>query len=174
MKVYLFLSLVLFSSCQTKKDGNKGENLRNNDSLSLLQLVMVREKAMREKDIKTIMTQFRDDATWINSGGFYFRNKHEIERFHTNLIHMDTVGYTYKAGKPTVKILNAEFAIVYYPWEMDWYRIASPKDTMKEVGLMSLTAQKDHTGWKWNAVTNQHTEEYFDHLETHIFKEMIK
>ena len=176
MKIYLFifLALALASSCQTKKASDKIENSRNNDSVSLLQMVQVREKAMKEKDIKTIMTQFRDDATWINSGGFYFKNKQQIERFHTNLTHMDTVGYTYKAGKPTVKILNSEFALVYYPWEMDWYRLASPNDTMREVGLMSLTAQKDQTGWKWNAVTNQHTEEYFDHLETHKLNEMIK
>jgi ketosteroid isomerase-like protein len=139
-----------------------------------VQLIEVREKAMKERDIKTVMAQFRDDATWINSQGFYFKNKTEIERFHTNLTHMDTVGYTYKAGKATVKILAPEFALIYYPWEMDWYKITSPKDTLKEIGLMSLTAQKGYNGWKWRAVTNQHTKEYFDDLETHVNKEMMK
>jgi hypothetical protein len=174
INVFTFLCLLYISACQTKAINSRTESSGYNNSISLLQMIEVREKAMKERDIPTIITQFKDNATWINSGGFYFRNKKEIEQFHTTLTRIDTFGYIYKAGKTTINILSPEFALVYYPWEMDWYKIASPKDTVKEVGLMSLTAQKDTSGWKWRAITNQHTYEYFDDLKTHINKQMIE
>ncbi len=188
MKTIVFTTsfLLLICSCQTKETNNRTTNTTSTDSLALLEMIKVREKAMKEKDMKTVMSQFRDDATFINSNGFYFKNKKEIESFHKKLTLNDTVGYTYKAGIATIRILSPDFALAYYPWEMDWYKLptlkdtinwyklSAQKDTIKEIGLMSLTAQKDNTGWKWKAITNQHTEEYFNDLKTHVNQKMIE
>ena len=73
---------------------------------------------MQAKDIQTVAGQFREEATFINGGGYYFKNQSEIEKFH-QLISQVQPGYTssYQAGKATIKILSPEFASAYYPWQ---------------------------------------------------------
>lgn len=159
---------LLFWSCNTYKAGNYTREKQMNDSLALVKMVNERENAMKKKDMAGVMTQFSDDATFINSKGYYFANKVEIEKFHHRLTQNDTIGYHYKAGNVQVRLLDRKNALVYYPWRVDWYNIANAKDTLvKEIGLMTLTAQKRKTRWLWVAITNQHTPEYFENLTKH-------
>jgi uncharacterized protein (TIGR02246 family) len=160
------LSQICFS-CQNTFQKNTAEN-KTEDSLYLIKMVHIREAAMKEKDIKTVMTQFAGDATFINSAGSYCANKAEITNFHQRLTESDSIGYHYKAGNVKVRILDKDNALVYYPWRMDWYWTENKNDTIeKEVGLMTLSAQKRNGAWLWIAITNQHTPEYFDDLYTH-------
>lgn len=162
-----YLFLLLYSYCSNRTDKNEKNGLVA-DSVTLVTMVSEREKAMQQKDLKTIMSQFADDATFVNSGGYYSANKKEIEEFHSTLTQMDSVGYHYKAGSVQVRILDNKNALVYYPWRMDWFSNNNPLDTInKEVGLMTLTAQKRNRTWLWIAITNQHTKEYFKDLMKH-------
>ena len=45
------------------------------DSLMLVKMVGDRVHAMQQKDLNKVMIQFSDDATFINSAGYYMRNK---------------------------------------------------------------------------------------------------
>lgn len=167
-KTILFTCITLFiCSCGTPSD-NTVIHKSENDSLVLVQMVNERENAMKNKDIPAIMKQFSDDATFINAAGYYNANKKEIEFFHNNLTHMDSIGYYYKAGDVHVRILDSQNALVYYPWRMDWFQTSNIKDTIKkEIGLMTLSAQKRKDKWFWIAITNQHTPEYFEDLTKH-------
>lgn len=159
--------LILLFFCCKSNNINPISN-STNDSLILVNMVNERETAMKEKNIPTIMSQFSDDATFINSGGYYSADKKEIENFHSRLTHLDSINYHYKAGNIQVRILDNTNALVYYPWRMDWFHLSNPNDTInKEVGLMTLTAQKRNKKWLWIAITNQHTKEYFDNLYNH-------
>ena len=168
-KIYLTTCFfLLLCSCDPNKADRDAKINSTNDSLALVKMVNERENAMKKKDLATVMAQFSDDATFINAAGYYCANKDEIEKFHDGLTHMDSVGYYYKAGNVQVRILDRKNALVYYPWRMDWFEISNPDDTLKkEVGLMTLTAQKRNDKWLWVAVTNQHTQEYFDDLAKH-------
>ena len=42
------------------------------DSLTLATMITEREQAMINKDISSALSQFSEDATWINSQGYYF------------------------------------------------------------------------------------------------------
>jgi uncharacterized protein (TIGR02246 family) len=131
-------------------------------------MVRDRETAMKNKDLESVMKQFSDDATWINSEGFYYANKKEIETFHYNLTHQDSIGYHYLAGKVKIRMVDNNDAIVNYPWRMDWFNTFNPSDTLeKEVGLMTLSAQKRNEKWWWIAVTNQYTPVFFNDLTKH-------
>lgn len=173
MKRIVFVTSFLLAivACQTKETDHSATNSRASDSLALLEMIQVREKAMQAKDIQTVAGQFRDEATFINGGGYYFKNRSEIEKFH-QLISQTQPGYTssYQAGKATIKILSSEFAMAYYPWQIITVKTIPPLDTIKGTGLMTLLAQKDKQGWKWRAITNQRTDEYFQDLETHTWK----
>lgn len=135
-------------------------------------MVNEREEAMQKKDIKKVAAQFREDATFINGGGYYVQSRKEIEEFH-NLIAQGKPGYTstYQAGKVTIQILTPDFALAYYPWQIITLKTTPPLNTLKGTGLMTLLAQKDARGWKWRAVTNQQTNEFFDDLKTHTWKQ---
>jgi uncharacterized protein (TIGR02246 family) len=162
---------LLFSSCNTDSQNSVDSHSNNHfteDSLTLVKMVNERETAMKKKDLATVMTQFSEDATFINSAGFYFADKKEIEKFHHGLTQSDTIGYYYTAGNVTVRLLDKNNTLVYYPWRMDWHKTSNPADTLiKEVGLMTLSAQKRNDKWLWVAITNQHTPEYFDDLTKH-------
>jgi len=167
--IFTIIYTFAFSSCGDS-DNIKNSNNNNSaaDSLTLIQMVHNRENAMKKKNITIVMTQFSDDATFINSAGFYCADKKEIETFHHGLTQMDTIGYYYTAGTITVRLLDNKNALVYYPWRMDWHMTANPSDTLlKEIGLMTLSAQKRNDKWLWVAITNQHTPEYFDDLTKH-------
>lgn len=172
MRIPYFVTIIhylLFCSCGEIDLSNNHLNLNfTSDSLTLVKMVNDRENGMKEKDIPAVMAQFSDDATFINSVGFYCADKKEIENFHKGLTQMDTIGYYYKAGTANVRQLDQNNALVYYPWRMDWHNISNPADTLfKEIGLMTLSAQKRNDKWFWVAITNQHTPEYFDDLARH-------
>jgi uncharacterized protein (TIGR02246 family) len=163
--VILFMcsGCLILSSC--KQEIKQNVTSTASDSVQLINMVSVRETAMKNHDIKTVMNQFSEDATFINSAGHYFSNKTEINEFHLTLAKMDSFNYYYTAGKVKVRLLDNDNALVYYPWRMDWYSVLNPKDTLeKEVGLMTLSAQKRNNRWLWIAITNQHTPEYLRDL----------
>jgi hypothetical protein len=146
--------------------GAESSDTKDREIAVLTKMVHDREAAMKVKDLASVMAQFADDATFINSAGYYCANKSEVELFHKNLVLRDDVGYNYLAGKVTVRLIDDKNALVYYPWQMDWFKVATPKEFTKEVGLMTLSAQKRSGKWMWIAITNQHTREFFEDLTT--------
>jgi uncharacterized protein (TIGR02246 family) len=138
------------------------------DIAALTKMVRDREAAMKSKDLPSVMVQFSDDATFINWKGSYYANKSEVEAFHKQLIFLEGVGYNYSAGKVTVRLLDENNALVYYPWKMDFFHVAAPTEFFSnEVGLMTLSAQKRKGNWLWVAITNQHTQAFVEDLITH-------
>ncbi|MDQ3292574.1 MAG: nuclear transport factor 2 family protein [Bacteroidota bacterium] len=172
MKRIVFASsfILVIGACQTKETNNKVINSRSADSIALINMIQVREKAMQVKDLPTVINQFREDATFINGGGYYFKGRSEIAKFH-QFISQTQPGYTskYQAGKATINILSSEFALAYYPWQIITVKTTPPMDTIKGTGLMTLLAQKENQTWKWRAITNQRTDEYFPNLENHSY-----
>ncbi len=167
MKNYILIILILsLFSCEHKVSTTKNELSTKIDSLKLIKMISQREKAMINKDIKTAMSQFSEDITWINSQGYYFEGKNEVLKFHNMLAENDSLDYYYEAGIPKVRIINQNNALTYYSWKMFWYKRENPKDTInKEIGLMTLTAKKYDTIWKWIAITNQHTPWFYEEIE---------
>jgi len=168
----IILFLIIHSCGIDSNDTNEKYNSAD-DSLFLVKMVHEREMAMKNKDIPAVISQFAEDATFINGEGFYCANKREIEAFHKGLTQSDSVGYHYTAGHIHVRILDNKNALVYYPNRMDWFKISNPKDTIeKETRLLTLTAQKRNDHWQWVAITNQQTPEYFDDLTKHKIKDL--
>ena len=136
------------------------------DSLQLAKMIIEREQAMVEGDIDKAMSQFAEEATWINSQGYYFEGKEEVLKFHGMLAGNDSLDYFYYAGKPRIRLTDRWNAIAYYSWKMFWFRRDNPADTtFREIGLMTLSAQKQKDEWKWIAVTNQHTPWFYEEVE---------
>ncbi len=134
----------------------------------MTRMVREREAAMKAGDVSSVMAQFSEDATFINSNGYYCADKSEVEAFHKQIMFRESVGYKYLAGRVTVRLLDESNALVYYPWKMDFFYVATPKEFFhKETGLMTLSAQKRKGRWIWVAVTNHHTPEFFEDLTTH-------
>ena len=163
MRPILLLLVALATACTPPSSSNVDHAA---DSLALAQMIATRAQAMIDRDLPTLMAQFADDATWINSQGYYFAGKGHIRDFHTMLATRDSVDYTYVAGTPRIRLLDAQHALAYYGWQMVWYPKANPADTtFNEIGLMTLTAQKRNDTWQWVAVTNQHTPWFYAHVE---------
>ena len=124
--------------------------------------------AMQKKDLSTVMKPFAEDANLVNPAGYFYSNKKEIEDYYITINHLDTITYNYSSGSVDLRMLDGNNALIYYPWEMDWYNIKQPgKILYKESGLVSIVAQKRNTMWQWVAVTNQHTPEFFQDLYDH-------
>ncbi|MCB0277855.1 MAG: nuclear transport factor 2 family protein [Calditrichaeota bacterium] len=164
MKLIIVMVICLTACKQSKVQDHISKEFAA-DSLILLQMIASRERAMIEKDIETAMSQFSDDATWINSQGYYFEGKSDVRNFHRMLAANDSLDYFYQAGKAKVRLVSPETAIVYYPWKMFWYKKINSDTTFREIGLMTLNARKEKSGWKWIAVTNQHTPWFYDEIE---------
>ena len=129
-------------------------------------MIAIREKAMVEKDIEKAMSQFSDDVTWINSQGYYFEGKNEVLKFHNMLAQNDSLDYYYEGGLPKIRIINNNNAIAYYSWKMFWFKKDNKTDTInREIGLMTLNAEKTRNKWKWIAITNQHTPWFYNSIE---------
>jgi len=136
------------------------------DFVHLAGMIAERERAMIEKDVESAMSQFSDDATWINSQGYYFEGKRNVREFHDMLADNATLDYSYEAGAPRIRLVDASNAIAYYSWKMFWFTRGDPADIVKkEIGLMTLTARKREGRWQWIAVTNQHTPWFYDAIE---------
>lgn len=118
------------------------------------------------------MSQFDEDATWINSQGYFFEGKGNVLEFHQMLAGNDSLDYFYEAGVPRIRILDSSNAIAYYSWKMFWYEKGAPQDIVnREIGLMTLSAQKRNGHWYWIAVTNQHTPSFYDVIESVTIEE---
>ena len=144
------------------------QNSYASDSLILLSMMQTQQFAMQRKDLPTVMKPFADDASLVNPAGYFYANKKEIGEYYTTMNHLDTITYNYSSGNVDLKMLDGTNALIYYPWEMDWYNIKQPdKILYKEYGLMSIIAQKRNTMWRWTAITNQHTTEFFKELYDH-------
>lgn len=167
MRNFIILSMIL-NLCSCKQEVltmNAEESIRL-DSLQLTKMIAVRENAMINKDIKTAVSQFTEDVTWINSQGYFFEGKREVRKFHNMLANNDSLDYYYKAGNPRIRVLDDNNALAYYSWKMFWYRREFPTDTIKkEIGLMTLKAKKIENNWKWVAITNQYTPWFYDKIE---------
>ena len=155
---YLIVIVLLafcYSSTASQEDVN---DIIKNDTTTLIDMIKIREQAMINKDVDIAMSQFSDDITWINSQGYFFDGKKSVLEFHQMLVNNNTSDYLYEAGNPRIRIISANNAIVYYSWKMFWFDIGhSKKINKKEIGLMTLFAQKLQGKWYWIAVTNQHT-----------------
>ena len=163
---FLLAFLALLACCEKNNNQTLHSQVVTTDSLMLARMIEIREESMIKKDIRTAMNQFSDDATWINSQGYYFEGKEEVSKFHAMLSENDSLDYYYEAGKPRIRIVDSKNAIVYYSWKMFWYKKAAPTDTtFREVGLMTLNAHKQKDRWQWNAVTNQHTPWFYQEIE---------
>ncbi len=165
-KYLLPVFLVIWISCEQNNSPTLHSQVAPNDSLVLAKMIRIRKEAMITKDIPTAMSQFSEDATWINSQGYYFEGKAEVSKFHDMLSGNDSLDYYYEAGKPKIRVLDSKNAIVYYSWKMFWYKKKVPSDTtFREVGLMTLNAHKQKDRWLWKAVTNQHTPWFYHEIE---------
>lgn len=164
---YLLAAIAFTLACQPAQiEENIPDTTRASDSLALAQMIAVREQAMIDRNLPLALAQFADDATWINSQGYYFVGKDEIAKFHGMLARNDSLDYFYQAGTPLIRVLDGETALAYYSWKMFWYRKTEPADTTtREIGLMTLLARKEHGTWRWVAVTNQHTPEFYEDID---------
>jgi uncharacterized protein (TIGR02246 family) len=136
------------------------------DTEALTNMVIQREHAMQAKDATLAMQQFSDDATWINSQGYYFEGKSAVAKFHNLLTQDPQRDYHYEAGSPRIRLLDSSNAVVYYSWKMTWFERDKPEKIINpEVGLMTLTAQKRDGKWYWVAITVQHTPWFYQSIE---------
>ncbi len=161
-----FLSVLCFLSCEQGKPGSSQiGNLQKEDSLEIAQMISVREQAMIKKEIQAALDQFSENATWINSQGYYFEGKEHVAKFHQMLTGNDSLDYYYEAGTPRIRLIDSKNALAYYSWKMFWHKKETPADTtFKEIGLMTLSAHKKNDRWKWIAVTNQHTPWFYKNV----------
>ena len=174
MKNLMFVFLLVLASCQgnTPDSAPNGADLEEIVSTRLMDMISVREKAMIEKDIATAMSQFDEDATWINSQGYFFEGKSSVLEFHQMLAGNDSRDYLYEAGVPKIRVLDSSNAIAYYSWKMFWYEKGAPQNVVnREIGLMTLSAQKRDGRWYWVAVTNQHTPSFYEVIESETIDE---
>ena len=135
------------------------------DSAALAAMVATRERAMVERDLGVLAAQFADDVTWMTGGGSFYAGKPSVVAFHRGMLQNDSVTYSYRAGRVLVRLLAADDALVYYPWQMVWTSRAVPTDTaLAEVGIMTITARRQSGAWRWVAVTNQRTTVFHDSI----------
>lgn len=167
MRKTLIIALALSMLSCADKDDNLIDSIPRHtaDSLALATMVMERERAMIKKDVSLAMSHFSEDATWINSQGYLFEGEKHVKEFHTMMTSRDSVDYYYEIGEPRIRLIDTKNAIVYYSWKMFWYSKFNPTDTtFKEIGLMTLHANKQSDQWKWIAVTNQHTPWFYERI----------
>ena len=164
----LLLILIISVNVSCKSDRSNAiynDSDLKSDSLEIIKMISIREKAMINKDVQTAIAQFSEQVSWINSQGYFFEGKDNVSKFHNMLTANDTLDYYYEAGQPRIRIIDAQNAIAYYSWKMFWYKRDIPADTtFKEIGLMTLTAHKKNKAWRWIAITNQHTPWFYEQV----------
>ncbi|HMB65070.1 MAG TPA: nuclear transport factor 2 family protein [Eudoraea sp.] len=166
MLAILLLMCGSYSCKRTAVDQASVEQPFISDSLTIAKMISTRETAMIHKDIEAAMDQFTEEATWINSQGYYFEGRENVSKFHGMLAGNDSLDYYYKAGSPRIRMIDPQNALAYYGWKMFWYKKENPADTtFREIGLMTLTAHKTNDKWQWIAVTNQHTPWFYEDIE---------
>jgi hypothetical protein len=158
--VLLFLSPLLPFSCKTMKNDEKIKEAFKEDSVALVKMVRDRAIAREKHDIIAELSQFSDDATFINSDGLLLPNKKAIENHlkESNasgdssetfeiklseiqpptgvLLYRNFKGRwidlcdQYTAGNIKIRIIDKNNALVYYPWRIDSFLRSNPKDTI--------------------------------------------
>jgi len=164
--IFLFFILLNCVACNEHATVDKKAAVSlKEDSLALVNMIHVREQAMIDKNLEVALEQFSEQATWINSQGYYFEGKKHLREFHSMLSANDSLDYYYEAGNPKIRLIDHENALAYYGWKMFWFKKEFPLDTtFREIGLMTLTAQKAENNWRWIAVTNQHTPWFYQDI----------
>jgi uncharacterized protein (TIGR02246 family) len=164
-KLLLFTTILLLNCNRAPIHYISQDKIQEIDAQKIAGMILAREKAMISKNLLPAMEQFSEDATWINSQGYYFKGRPEIEKFHKMMFGNDSLDYVYVAGTPEVRLLDNRNAVAYYGWQMNWINRLNRLDTVKkEIGLMTLTAQKVDSAWQWKAITNQHTPWFYDKI----------
>lgn len=156
----------LLLGCRPSAPGADAEVQRARaDSARLAEMITIRERAMSVKDLAPVMEQFAEDATWISARGLLLEGKASVLALHQRMMGNDTADYVYASGDTRVRVVDSLNALVYYPWKMTWYRRSSPHDTtLRDFGIMTLTARKRAGTWRWIAVTNQYSERFWHRL----------
>lgn len=136
------------------------------DIAALEQMIHDRETAMMDHDVDAALSQFAENATWVNSQGYYFVGLDSVREFHRYLAENSERDYEYTAGEPLVRLLDGSNAIVYYGWRMLWFEPGNRDNVITdEIGIMTLTAQKREGEWMWVAVTVQHTPYFYEIIQ---------
>jgi len=139
---------------------------QDSDIAALEQMIHDRETAMIDHDVEAALSQFAEDATWVNSQGYYFVGIDSVREFHRYLAQNTERDYEYIAGEPLVRLLDETNAVVYYGWRMIWHEPGNRDNVITdEIGIMTLTAQQRNGEWKWVAVTVQHTPYFYEEIE---------
>ncbi len=142
------------------KNDEKLKETFKEDSLTLVKMVRDRAIAREKHDITAELSQFSDDATFINSDGLLLPDKKAIEKhlkeinssddssetFEINLseikpptgvlLHRNFKGKWidlcdhYTAGNIKIRIIDKNNALAYYPWRIDSFLCSNPKDTI--------------------------------------------
>src|SRR3954452_3405430 len=81
--------------------------IRSIDSLTLVQMVQERARAMNHKDVPAILAQYADDFTFINTSGLYL-TRAEMDRFDGGLLDVDSTRY--RIGSVVVRSLDSSNA----------------------------------------------------------------
>lgn len=156
----LFLSPLLIFSCKTMNNDEKIKEAFKEDSVALVKMVRDRAVARGKHDIIAELSQFSDDATFINSDGLLLPDKKAIENhlkesnasgdssetFEIKLSEIQPPtgvllyrnfkgGWIdlcdqYTAGNIKIRIIDKNNALVYYPWRIDSFLRSNPKDTI--------------------------------------------
>ena len=79
-KILTLFPFILICSCNSNKVNDVTNNLSKSDSLILVNMVRERAIAKEKHDIVTELSQFSDDATFINSDGLLLPNKKALEK----------------------------------------------------------------------------------------------
>ena len=114
MRILQFLLVVVFLACNSNPNDDNDQWDENSIKTSLIQLINEREHAMIDKDISTIVSQFSEDVTWINSQGYYFEGKEVVKKFHNMLAENDSLDYFYEAGTPRIGVLDNQNALALH------------------------------------------------------------
>ena len=69
--IWIGLIFLIFNSCDIKRSHPGEKNSYIADSLVLVNMIHARSIAMKNKDISAVMSQFSDEATFINSDGYF-------------------------------------------------------------------------------------------------------
>jgi hypothetical protein len=158
--VLLFFSPLLLLSCKTMKNDEKRKETFKEDSLALVKMVRERAIAREKHDIIAELSQFSEDATFINSDGLLLPDKKAIEKHLKAINSSDDSSETfeinlseikpptgillyrnfkgrwtdlydhYTAGNIKIRIIDKNNALVYYPWRIDSFLSSNPKDTI--------------------------------------------
>jgi hypothetical protein len=88
------------------KEGDGSKHISNQDSILISKMIWVREKGMIDRNLDVVISEFDQEATWINSQGYYFEGRPEILKFPTMLNGNDSLDYYYEARIPLVKVIN--------------------------------------------------------------------